>query len=72
MGSQIVGNLISAYVLGSLSEVSYMLIMLAIAFIACITFIFLRAPNVFKKPVSLKFVEDIMERQSVHSSIRAS
>lgn len=66
MGSQIVGNLISAYVLGSLSEVIYILIMLIIAFIACITFCFLKAPNVFKKPVSLKFVEDIMERQSVH------
>ncbi len=46
--------------------------MLAIAFVAACTFIFLRAPQPFKKPISLKFVEDILDRKSIHASIRQS
>jgi hypothetical protein len=59
-------------VLGSLSEVDYVLIMLGIAFVACIVFLFLRPADPFKKPISLKFVEDLLDKRSIHSSIRES
>lgn len=46
MGSQVFGNLIAAFVLGSLDQRYYVLIMVCLTLIACIMFFFLKNPIV--------------------------
>jgi hypothetical protein len=64
MGSQIPGNLISAYALDALGAVYYTLIMMAIAIMSCVLFTILRKPYSMARPVSLRVVEEIMRRES--------
>jgi hypothetical protein len=64
MGSQIPGNLISAYALDALGAVFYTLIMMVIAILSCILFSLLKKPHNMLRPVSLRVVEEIMRRES--------
>lgn len=45
MASQVIGNLISAFVLGDLSQTYFFAIMSTIAFIATILFFFIKKPD---------------------------
>jgi hypothetical protein len=49
MGSQVLGSIISAFVLGKLTQVDYALVMIAFAAIAVVGFMFLRQPYVLQK-----------------------
>lgn len=46
MGSQIFGNLIAAYVLGTWDQRYYVLVMTGLTLISCVLFFFLKAPIV--------------------------
>ena len=70
MGSNIVGSLLSAYVLDLLTDVDYSLIMLASACCAIFSFIFIRKPLAMTRPISLRIVEEAIIRKTVRPVIK--
>jgi hypothetical protein len=49
MGSQVFGNLISAFVLGDVSQVYFVIIMIVFTVLSSILFFFLKEPHIFSR-----------------------
>lgn len=72
MGSQVFGNLLAAFVLGSMDQMYYVIIITSIGSVACVMLFFMKAPIVqasermITSQISAKSVKPQMMGSSIH------